>query len=311
MTVLVTGEALIDMLPREGPRGEALRLPVPGGSPFNVALALGRLGVPVRYLCPLSTDAFGDLLAATLRESGVQLDWSRRTPALSTLGFVTLDPTSRSARYAFYTDGTAGSALTVADLPDPLPTEVTAVHVGSFSLAVEPFGTAVETLVRDRVGDRLLAYDPNIRPFLVPDRERLLVRHRVIAARADLIKLSLEDLEWLHPGAAPGSVANAYLDAGASLVVVTRGADGAVGFIRGHHVECPPPPVEVVDTVGAGDTFQASLLTWLAEHQRLSRPGLAGVGPGELRALLEFASAAAALNCTRAGCQPPWRRELP
>lgn len=308
--ILVTGEALIDLLPREGAAGQPLLEPIPGGSPFNVALALGRLGQPVRFLCPLSRDAFGDRLAATLRESGVDLDGCRRTAALSTLGFVTLDPGTRSARYAFYTEGTAGCALTVDDLPEPLPEDVEAIHVGSFSLAVEPFGTAVETLVRERAGGRLVAYDPNLRPFLVPDRQRLMSRHRAIAARADLLKLSAEDLDWLHPGIPPEDAAADYLRGGTGLVVLTRGAEGAVGYTADRRIECAPPRVEVVDTVGAGDTFQAGLLTWLAEHGRLTRPGVARWSAEDLGKLLAFASEAAAVNCTRAGCQPPWRREL-
>lgn len=307
--ILVAGEALIDMLPRERD-GEQVLKPVPGGSPFNVALALGRLGVPVGFLCRISRDAFGERLVETLREGGVGLEWCPRTDALSTLGFVTLDPGGHGARYAFYTRDTAGSALAPGDLPVPLPGAVAALHVGSFALAIEPFGTTVEALVGEHAGERVVSYDPNIRPFLIPDRERLLARHRAIAARADLIKMSEDDLEWLHPGMPVDVAASEYLEGRTGLVVVTRGGEGASLFSREHFVDCEPPEVTVVDTVGAGDTFQAALLCWLHEHGRLTRSGLAGLSYAELQSMADFAARAAASNCAREGCQPPWRREL-
>ena len=307
--ILVAGEALIDMLPREL-QGVAYCRPVPGGSPFNVAMALGRLAVPVRFLCRISKDAFGEVLARQLAESGTDLAWCPRTDALSTLGFVTFDSECKAARYAFYTAGTAGCALDTRDLPRPLPDCVEAIHVGSFALAVEPFGTAVEELVQEWSDGRLVSYDPNIRPFLIADRDRYLARHRVISARADLIKMSEEDLEWLHPGVPVDVAATDYLEAGAKLVVVTRGGDGATLFSKEHFVDCPASDIEVVDTVGAGDTFQAALLCWLREHGRLKADSVAGLGYGELEQMGAFASRAAGINCGREGCQPPWRRDL-
>lgn len=308
--ILVTGESLIDMLPHHVGSEPCLR-PVPGGSPFNVALALGRLSAPVRYLCRLSEDPFGDLLTRTLKDSGVDLTWCPRTRALSTLGFVDLDPKSGSARYSFYTDNTAGCSLTPADVPSPLPAAVEAVHVGSFAMAIEPFGSAIETLVERELGDRCLSLDPNIRSFLVGNRDRFLLRYLRIAGRADLLRMSLEDLEWLHPRSKPEEVACAYLDAGVRLVVITRGADGASAFSRQHEVSVQAPEVKVVDTVGAGDTFQAALLCWLWERQRLTRAGLASLTKEETQSLLQFASAAASVTCSRAGCNPPTRSDLP
>lgn len=307
--ILVTGEALIDLLPRDVD-GQSLLKPVPGGSPFNVALALGRLGVPVRFLCRMSRDAFGTRLVKTLEESGVGLEWCRRTEALSTLGFVTLNPETRGAEYAFYTQDTAGCSLAPADLPTPLPDVVEALHVGSFSLAIEPSGSTVERLVLEHARERLVSYDPNIRPFLVPDRDSFMVRHRAISARADIIKLSEEDLEWLHPGVPLDVVAAEYLAGWTELVVVTRAEDGAAAYTREHFVECEPSPVEVIDTVGAGDTFQAALLCWLREQGRLTRSGVAGLEYQDLEQMLEFAGRAAAVTCAREGCQPPWRKEL-
>ncbi|MCC6231206.1 MAG: carbohydrate kinase [Verrucomicrobiales bacterium] len=308
--ILVTGEALIDMLPGTTSAGETILKPTPGGSPFNVALALGRLGAQVRFLCPFSTDAFGCRLAATLEESGVDLSAAPRTRALSTLGFVDLDPKTKAARYAFYTDNTAGCGLRREDLPLPLASEITALNVGSFSLAVEPFGSAVETLVGDHAGDRLVALDPNVRTFLIGNRDRFLMRYLRLVGRADILKMSVEDLEWLHPRSTIEEASRAYRDAGVGLVVVTRGADGATAIAGDLVVSVGAEPVHVVDTVGAGDTFQAAMLVWLAERNRLSRPGVRSWTEPDLRSLLHFASKAAALTCARAGCQPPRRAEI-
>jgi fructokinase len=307
--ILVAGEALIDMLPLERD-GLALFRPVPGGSPFNVALALGRLGIPVRFLCPLSRDAFGDLLGRTLRDSGVDVSLCPLTDALSTLGFVTLDPIHRSARYAFYTEATAGCLLEAGQTPVPLPPAVTCVHLGSFSLAVEPFGSAAERLADATRGRCLLSLDPNIRPFLVRDRGRYVARLERLAGLADLMKLSAEDLEWWQPGVAAAEVARERVARGVKLCVVTHGGEGAEAWSRRSHVRVEAPAVQVVDTVGAGDTFQAALLAWLHRKGNLQAAALADLGEADLREMLHCATRAAAITCGRAGCNPPWAREF-
>ena len=307
--ILVSGEALIDMLPVERD-GVRLFLPAPGGSPYNVAMALGRLDAPVRFLCPLSSDPFGRLLAQTLRDSRVDLSLCPPTDALSTLGFVTLDPLDRSARYAFYTEGTAGCLLSREQLPLPLVSEVACVHVGSFSIAVEPFGSAIERLVEGAQGGCVVSVDPNIRPFLIRDRARYLARLERLLAVAHLVKLSREDLEWLHPGAAPESAAADYLARGARLFVVTQGADGAEAWSQGGHARVGAARVTVADTVGAGDTFQAAMLAWLSRERLLQPAALAGLDGNALGEMLGRASRAAAITCSRAGCNPPWAHEF-
>ena len=304
--ILVAGEALIDMLPDGPGRFRA----VPGGSPYNVALALGRLGAATGFLCPMSTDVFGDRLAAGLIEAGVDLSLCPRTASLSTLGFVQFEAGRSAPRYAFYTEGTAGCALGAEDIPRPPAPAVTAVHLGSFSLAVEPCGSALEALA-DAVGPgRVVSVDPNIRPLLVGDASAYRARLGRLLARADVVKVSEEDLAWLEPGMAAGDCASRWLGRRARLVVVTSGADGAVAFTRGFRVECPAVAVEVADTVGAGDTFQAALLARLAAAGRLSPEGLVGLYPGWVGGLLDFAARAAAITCSRPGCNPPWAAEL-
>jgi fructokinase len=307
--ILVVGEALIDMLPVER-NGVRLFQPAPGGSPFNVALALGRLEVEVKFLCPFSRDAFGESLAGALRDSHVDLSLCPMVDALSTLGFVTVDPASRSARYAFYTAGTAGCALLPDQVPDPLPAGVSWLHLGSFSLAVEPFGSTAERLAQSARGRCLLSLDPNIRPFLVQDRDRYVARLERLAGMADLIKVSDEDLGWLQPGIAVERAAQDYLRRGAKLCVVTHGGQGAEAWSGRGHARVPAQPVEVVDTVGAGDTFHAATLAWLERAGKRDATALAQLSARELEEMLACAARAAAINCSRAGCDPPWAREF-
>ncbi len=307
--ILVAGEALIDMLPGGGGQPDSFRA-VPGGSPFNVALALGRLGARVQFLCPFSNDAFGQRLFRTLQASGVDLSLAPRTEALSTLGFVTLDEGTRSARYSFYTEGTAGCGLRVADLPEALPPDLKCLHLGSFSLAVEPFCTTAERLLERLEPGTILSLDPNIRSGLVARAGEYPARLARLLRRAAIVKTSLEDLEWLRPGRTPGEFAAELLEAAARLVVVTKGGEGALAFTRTVQIEVPAVPIEVVDTVGAGDTFQAALLAWLGARQSLSETALEHLSRPDFINLLEHASRAAAITCTRAGCDPPWAREL-
>jgi len=307
--ILVAGEALIDMLPTADGRPDTFRA-VPGGSPFNVALALGRLGAPVQFLCPFSNDAFGRRLFGTLRESGVDLTLAPRTEALSTLGFVTLDEGTKTARYSFYTEGTAGCGMRESELPEALPPQLKCLHLGSFSLAVEPFCTTAERLLARLGPGTILSLDPNIRPRLVARAVDYPARLERLLRRAAIVKASLEDLEWLRPGRPPGEFAAELLEGAARLVVVTVGGQGALAFSRTVRIEVPAVPVEVVDTVGAGDTFQAAFLAWLAARQSLSAAALETLPPPDFAHLLDYASRAAAITCTRAGCDPPWAREL-
>lgn len=307
--ILVAGEALIDMLPVADGSPHVFRA-VPGGSPFNVALALGRLSAPVQFLCPFSNDAFGQRLFEALQASGVDLSLAPSTDALSTLGFVTLDESTKSARYSFYTEGTAGCGLTADDLPQAFPEGIRCVHLGSFSLAVEPFCTTAETILERMGPGRLLSIDPNIRAGLIAHEASYRERLNRLMHRAAIIKTSSEDLDWLRPGGTPAGFASEMLNQSAQLVVVTRGANGVLAFTRKEALEVPAEPVAVVDTVGAGDTFQAALLAQLGCRDRLSSNGLASLSRSQWLDILRYAARAAAITCTRAGCDPPWDAEL-
>ncbi len=304
--VLCAGEALIDMLPRISDRGEPAFAPHPGGAVFNTAIALGRLGGRAGFLCGLSRDLFGDRLASALAGSGVAIDLCPRSNRPTTLAFVTL--VNGQARYAFYDEGTAMRMMAPADLPD-LPGPVAAVFLGGISLVSEPCGAAFDALAV-RAGDRVVMLDPNIRPGFIRDEGAYRARLRRLIARADILKVSDEDLAWLAPGQTEPEALSDLRAAGPALVLVTRGAEGAEAHHAGGVLRVPAVPVQVIDTVGAGDTFNAGILAALARAGMLTRPALRALPEAALRDALDLATRAAALTAGRAGADPPWASDL-
>ena len=300
--ILCSGEALMDALP-DGAGGWRY---VPGGGAFNTARALGRLGVETGYFGPLSTDAHGRALRGALAESGVATGLCPSSDRPTAVARVRVSPAGPS--YVFEDTGTAGRMLEAADLPG-LPGHVRALVLGGISLAAEPCGTAYETLAGRAGPGRLVMLDPNIRPAAIVDMPAFQARLGRLLARADIVKLSAEDLAWLHPDGAP---AEALLAAGPALVVLTEGAAGARTWTRsGLAAACAAAPAEVVDTVGAGDTFNAGLLTALDRRGKLSRAALDRLGASDLVAMLDLAARAAAVTVGRPGADPPWPGELP
>jgi fructokinase len=304
--ILCCGEALIDMLPRQTATGESCFAPHAGGAVFNTAIALGRLGQDVGFLCGLSTDLFGERLAETLRDSGVSVDLCPRLDAPTTLAFVTL--VDGQARYAFYDENTALRRLAPEILPEIGP-QVQALFFGGISLVSEPCGSAYEALcLRER--DRLIMLDPNIRPGFIKDEAAYRARLARMMAVADVVKLSDEDLRWLMPGMDESAAIARLRAVGVSLVLITRGGDGATGHWEGESVSVAARRVEVVDTVGAGDTFNAGFLAHLSGQGKATKAGLATLGLDDLRAAMTHAAKVAAITASRAGANPPWAREL-
>jgi fructokinase len=305
---LVCGEALFDLF-LEPAAGFELRFDGRiGGSPFNVAVGLARLGRRAALFTGLSTDFLGRRLAAALAADGVDTEFLLRKDAPTTLSLVGL-ATDGVPDYAFYGRGAADRSVEVAELP-ALPEAVTALHFGSFSLVVRPSGDAFAALAARESRRRLVSVDPNVRLNVEPDLDVWRARIAALAAHADLIKVSSEDLGPLYPGRSADAVAQDWLDGGVRLVVVTRGADGALAFSARGRLAIPGETVAVVDTVGAGDAFQAALLCALEELGHASRAGLEGLDEPTLRRCLAFATRAAAITCTRRGAALPLRGEL-
>src|SRR5690348_11253451 len=226
--IVSCGEALIDFIPAV--RGaEAGYVPRPGGSPCNVAVGVARLGVPAGFLGALSTDLFGDMLAGHLDANHVSRRFVRRLDRPSTLGFVSL-PGGGEPRYAFYGEGAADRNLTPDLVPDDLGDEVEALHVGSFSLAVQPVAGTLHRLLERESARRVVSLDPNGRPGLVGGHAEYLWTLESVITHADLVKVSRADLDWLYPGAPLGEVAVHWMSLGPRLVVVTLGGDGAVAL---------------------------------------------------------------------------------
>jgi fructokinase len=299
LTILVCGEALIDLTP--DPDGRYT--PCVGGGPLNVAVALARLEAPVAFLSRVSTDGFGRRIVSHLADNGVDLSCLVRAPEPTTLAVVTTDETG-SADYQFYVEGTADRQLAPADLP--AVTGFSALHVtGSLCLTLEPSATTVESLLRSARGVLPISFDPNVRPPMIASRSAYLERFAGWLSCVDIVKASAEDIGWLYPGRPVADVVKDWLTLGPSVVVVTLGAHGALLATAGALVERATPAVPVVDTVGAGDTVSAALLGWLHAHDRLDRASLAALGPEDAGDMLQFAVTAAAATCARKGADPP------
>lgn len=307
--ILCAGEALIDMLPRQTDAHEAAFAPYPGGSVFNTAVALSRLGTQTEFFSGLSTDLFGERLDSVLLANGVGSDLANRNDRPTTLAFVTL--TDGHASYAFYDENTAGRMLTKADLPT-IPEATKACFFGGISLAVEPCADVyAELIARANAENRVVMIDPNIRPGFIADEARFRTRMDEILANTDIIKASDEDLRWLLGDMPLPALAEALRAKGPSIVLVTQGADGVTGFYEGGDIHVDAQRVQVVDTVGAGDTFNAGVLAGLEDAGALDKAMITnGLGENTLRAAMTLGVRASAITVTRAGANPPRRDEL-
>ncbi len=304
---VVCGEALYDLfVTGEGARGQADIDARPGGSPFNVSIGMARQGAEAALMTGLSTDAMGERLAGILDDEGVSPAYLMRTDRRTTLSLVDLDP-SGSPAYAFYGNGSADTSLTGDDLP-PLGEDVTGLHFGSYSIAVQPVADAFVRLA-ERARGLFVSLDPNVRPTIQPDMQvwRAWIDH--FREVATLIKVSEEDLLLLYPDRDAADIAREWAGGAAELVVVTRGG-GAVLSVRGDEAfSVSPPQVEVVDTVGAGDTFQATLLAALTVEGDPAGT-LRAMDSAAVEALLTRAAMAAAITCSRRGAELPTTVEI-
>lgn len=308
--ILVCGEALVDLFVfgQNGPRLAAEA--VAGGSPYNVAIGLARLGCPSAFCGGLSTDRFGELLTGQLELEGVALDHAVRKAELTTISVVATDAHGVPL-YSFHGEGAADRSITAADLKIPLPDSIEAITIGSYSLGVEPSGSAYYALASRESRRRVVSLDPNIRPTVIGDPRAYPDKLARFLQAAAIVKASAEDVELLYGrGTALADVARSWLRAGPRLVVLTSGADGAVAWFGDDSLEVRGRKVDVVDTVGAGDTFHAALLAHLRKTGDLTTAAVERLGRQAIGRALEYAAAAAAVTCSRRGADMPRAGEV-
>lgn len=303
----VLGEALIDLVENGD---DDPRLARPGGSPYNVAVGLARLGRHAAFIGRLGRDPLGQVLRRHAVRSDVDLDLAVSAHEPTTVALV--DLSDGVAQYSFGVEGTADFRFTDAELAG-VPGRIDALHYGSLTSWTPPGDAAVERLVTGVRGRVPITYDPNVRPRLQTDPAAARAQVERAVGLADLVKTSEEDLAYLYPDASIEQIADGWLGLGPHVVVVTRGGDGASAHHAAGVVTRPVRTVEMIDTVGAGDAFMTGLLDGLAARGQLTVDGLAALGAGggaDLGDLLDDAGWVAALTCARAGANPPRRAEL-
>jgi fructokinase len=321
--IICCGEALIDMA-RATVRGLGdVFTPHPGGSPYNTAIAIGKLGVPVKFLGRLSTDFFGEILFKKLQKSHVGDELIHRSGQNSTLAFVELDKI-KGPQYIFYTEGTADCSLQPADLPPKLPADTKCIVFGSISMILEPISSAIESFIMregirkstDQIdGAPVISFDPNIRPFMIKDKDAYIGKLEKWVAVSTIVKMSVEDSAFIYPKLDPEKALQKVIAMGPRLAICTMGQKGALALLRRNDgsvtkVSAPVVDLPVADTIGAGDTFHGAFLAWLEMKEKMSRSAIVNLSESELYGALFFANKAASIVCTRNGAEPPSRKEV-
>ncbi|SFL42480.1 carbohydrate kinase family protein [Shimia haliotis] len=307
--ILCCGEALIDLIPSPTVSGEAGFVPHSGGAVFNTAISLGRLGAGAGLLSGLSSDLFGQQLLRDLQASHVDTSHLVISHRPTTLAFVHLS--DGQATYSFFDENSAGRMLQVTDFPEISP-EVSVLYFGGISLACEPGADAYAALAKQGKDDKVIVLDPNIRTGFIGDEARFRARLNLMLSCADIVKVSDEDLHWMFPGDDPvDQKISRILSEGAKLAILTEGGDGASAWTAtGQTAQVPVTPVQVVDTVGAGDTFNAGVLACLDKRSLLKKSTLGTLSHADLKATLSFGTKVAGVTVSRAGANSPWHHEL-
>jgi fructokinase len=312
--ILCIGEAVIDLFqtPVAG-LGDAF-LPLPGGCAYNTSIAISRLGVPAAFIGRISNSFFGEIQLKRLRENNVKDDLVIRCNQNTILAFIKVEE-GREPQYAFYEEGTADKLLLPEELPQ-LPPDTSCIVFGSISMAMEPIASTIENLILKEARNKVIAFDPNIRPFIIKDRQAYLKRFEKLTAASTIVKISMEDFEFIQPNAQPQKALEKLISAGTRLAIITLGPNGAAAMLRrsnGSVIKTDAPGVYVpnlIDTVGAGDTFLGAFLAFLEKKDKLTHNAIADLSGAELNSALVFANKAASVVCARHGAQPPTQDEM-
>ncbi len=304
--IISLGEALIDFISQKDLTFEGF----PGGSPMNTSVAISRLGVPCQFLGRISTDMFGNRLIDHLKKNSVGTDMVLRTDDSTTLSFVQKQADGQ-AQYGFFANGTADRNLPKEELNKiNLPTETRIIHFGSISLSMEPCGSTISEFLLNTPKNLLLSFDPNIRPSLVPNRDKYMERFKKLCKISSILKLSDEDLLWLYPELETDTAIDILLELGVSLIALTTGKTGASLINKNNRVISPLFDLPVADTIGAGDTFHGAMLSYLYKQNWMDRNTLNNLTKDQLNTIGNYANKAAGINCSRSGANPPTEMEM-
>ena len=308
--IVTLGEALIDFIYVDEDSNQLYK-PVPGGSPMNTSIALSRLDVPSAFISGISTDMFGEMLSKHLLENGVDISAVVPKNNPTTLAFAKI--VSGIAEYAFFANDSADRSITESEIQtaiDKLPTKPSCFQIGSISLLLEPGATAIYSIISNRKPNIPVSFDPNSRASLVTDRDSYLRRLEALFRQSDIVKISDEDIKWIFPELSLEAAADAILQFGVSVCVVTAGKKGVYWFSQKIQEYLPAREISIIDTIGAGDTFHAGLLAYLYLSGNLSQEKLKNINQNSAVDALKYASMAAEINCCRQGANPPTASEL-
>jgi fructokinase len=313
--ILCVGEAVIDLFQTDiAGTGQAF-LPIPGGCAYNTSIAIGRLGAPVSFVGRISKNFFGDMQAKRLLENNVNNALLIRCEQNPVLSFIRIEE-GKEPQYAFYEEGTSDRALSPEELPEQLPESAKCVVFGSISLVMEPIGSTIEEFILGKARGIVTAFDPNIRPFIIKDRDAYVRRFNKLAGASDIVKISSEDYEYIDANSGPKEALENLINLGTRLAIITLGPKGARAMLHRNDgtitgVFAPGVKVpSIVDTVGAGDTFNGAFLVWLEQRGKLSHNAINDLSENDLFNALAFANKASAFVCGRHGCEPPYKEQI-
>jgi len=307
--ILCIGEAVIDLFHTTAQGLGEVFAPLPGGCAYNTSIAINRLGTPSAFIGRISNSFFGDLQIKRLRENNVRDDLVIRCEQNTILAFIKVEE-GKEPQYAFYEEGTADKLLLPEHLPQ-LPSDAKCIVFGSISMAMEPIASTIEELILKEARQKVIAFDPNIRPFIIKDRQAYLKRFEKLTSASTIVKISMEDFEFIQPNSRPEKALEKLTAAGTRLAIITLGPDGALAMLRrddGSVIKTDAGGIYVpnlIDTVGAGDTFLGAFLAFLEKRDKLTHNGIANLSGDELKSALVFANKAASIVCSRRGAEPP------
>ena len=315
--IICCGEAVIDMVQTPVPGLGEVFFSVPGGCSYNTSIAIGRLGAPVAFLGRLSTNFFGEIQLKRLRENHVKDDLIIRCGQNPVLAIIKVEE-GKEPQYAFYDEGTADRSLSPEDIPPQLPADTTCIVFGSISMTMEPIASTIEAFILKEAAREgpVIAFDPNVRTFMIRDRDAYMQRFEKWIHASTIAKISFEDFEFIYPNPEPEQALRKILALGSRLAIITLGPQGAMAMLRrddGNMTRVSAPAIhipELVDTVGAGDTFHGAFLSWLELRGKMSHAALANLSETDLHDALVYANKAAGIVCTRHGAEPPTPEEM-